>query len=210
MNYTEIKDLALGYADRTDPATVNQIENFLKIIESRVNKKLKTQKMGSVTSQPCVVDQIIYSLPTDFAGLRDVKIVDGDSKKTLSLATPEHLTLLQDDPNSIIVDPSLDNGYYAIIADKINIYPTQKDTASLDLVYYKKVPSLNSVDTTNWLAENHPDCYVFGLVVEISAFVKDSVAKDLWEARFKESMLDLHLDDSRSRWSGPPMQVRAL
>jgi len=210
MNYTEIVDLALGYADRTDAGTTGNVDLFLKVVEARVNKKLKTQKMGSRNSQPCVVDQTLYDLPADFSGLRDIKIVDGSSKKTLSLTTPEHLNMLEDNPNSVIVDPSLDDGYYAIIADQVQIYPSQKNTATLDLVYYKKVPSLNSSDTTNWLTDNNPDCYVFGLVVEISAFVKDTVAKDLWDVRFKESMLDIHLDDARSRWSGPPMQVRPL
>lgn len=208
MNYSEVVALALGYADRDDPEVTDQVDGFLKIVESRVNKKLKTLSMGSRDSQPCITDQTLYDLPADFAGLRSIKIVDGDSKKTLSLATLEKLDRLEDNPNSIAVDASMSEGYYAIEAGQIRVYPSQEDTATLDLVYYKKVPNLNATDSTNWLADENPDCYVFGLLVEISSFVKDPDAKAIWDGRFKESMLDIHLDDARSRWSGTPMQIK--
>ena len=207
MNYSEVKDLALGYSDRSDDATVNNIDNFLKIVEARVNKKLKTQKMGSESSIPVVADQLKYDLPSDYAGLREIVVTDGDSKKTGHIVTPERMTSMQDDPSES-VDPSNEGFYYLIIADQLKIYPAQDDTASIDLVYYKKVTPLTATEDDNWLSSDHPDCYVFGLVVEISAFVKDGDAKAAWDVRFKESMLDIHTDDAKSRWGGTPMQMR--
>ncbi|MCK4704121.1 MAG: hypothetical protein KAT90_01460, partial [Gammaproteobacteria bacterium] len=199
MNYTEIKSLALGYADRSDTATVNNVDNFLKIVEARVNKKLKTQKMGTESSIVVVADQLKYDLPSDFAGLREIVVTDGTSKKTGHLVTPERMTSMQDDPSES-VNPNNEGFYYLIIADQLKIYPAQEDTASIDLVYYKHVAPLTSTEANNWLATNHPDCYVFGLVVEISAFVKDADAKALWDSRFIESMFDIHTDDAKSRW----------
>ena len=210
MNYAEVYAAAYGYADRSDTETTSQTANFLRIVEARVNKRLKTQEQGSKNSTPCVAGQVEYALPSDFAGLRDIKVVENDRKKTLIFVTPEKMDAIEDSQHGIAIDTASSAGYYTIVANQIQIYPAQNTGASLDIIYYKKVPELTDTapDDTNWLSESHPDCYVFGLLVEINAFVKDADAKALWDDRFKEAMLDIHLDDQRSRWSGPPMQMR--
>ena len=208
MNYTTIKETAYGYADRADVDTLAMYESFLRIVEARVNKKLKTQAQGSRQATACVTDQTEYDLPAQFAGLRDINVTDGNGGKvTMHLVTPEVMNGLRDGNSA-----SLANNYdisYCILADEIEIWPAQPETSLINFVYYKQVPALNSTtQPINWISVDHPDCYVFGLMVEISAYVKDAEAKALWENRFKESMLDIHLDDAKSRWSGAPMQMK--
>ncbi len=210
MNYSEIVNAAINYSDRKDVETAASIDDFLKIVEARVNKKLKTQKQGSRSSIPIVTSQVLYSLPVDFAGLRDISIKSADRKRTLKFTTPEGMNNLEDNPTPLFQDPALQDAWYSIIADQIQIYPPQKDTDTIELVYYKIVPNLNATDTNNWLSDNHPDCYTFGLLVEISAFAKDAEATGLWDSRFKESMTDIHLDDAKTRWSGPPLYVQVI
>lgn len=207
MNYSEVKSLALGYADRSDTATSDRVDDFLKIVEARVNKKLKTQGMESRSSTPCVADQLLYDLPADFTGFREVLVTSGTAKKTGTLVTPERMAALQNTPEASTI-PDSDSFSYLIIADQLQIYPSQADTSTLDLVYYKRVPALTSSATENWLSTDNPDCYVFGLVVEISVFVKDAPAAAAWDTRFENSMLDIKTDDAKNRWSGTPMQVR--
>jgi len=210
MNYTEIVALAISYSDRTDATTASEVDGFLRVVESRVNKKLKTQKMGSRSSLPIVNDQRIYDLPSDFAGLRDIKILDGAREKTVQLATPEFISGLADNPSFVQQDPQFGTSFYSIVADKLEIFPPQKDTGTIDIVYYKRVPELTSGAANNWLSDDNPECYVFGLVVEISAYAKDAEAVAAWDMRFKESMNDIHIDDQTTRWGGPSMAVRIV
>ena len=44
-------------------------------------------------------------------------------------------------------------------------------------------------------------------MVEISAFVKNPDATSLWNSRFKESLGEIDLDDSKARWSGSMLTV---
>jgi len=212
MNYSEIVALGLSYSDRDDIETANRVDDFLRVVESRVNKKLKTQKMGSRTALPIVLNQTEYDLPADFSGLREIKVVDGDRQRTMQLVTPEFMASVKDEPGAsfAVTDPSFATSYYAIIADKLNIYPPQNPSGTLDLVYYKRVPALTSAAPNNWLSDDNPECYTFGLVVEISAFAKDAEATGIWDGRFKESMQDIHMDDQVSRWGGTPMALRIV
>lgn len=208
MNYTDIKELALSYSDRSDSAVSAELDGFLRVIEARVNKKLKTQKMGASYSIPAVALQKEYSLPSDFAGLREIVYVNGTSKKTGVLTTPEFLADDEDNPSAVYVNPNNNEFKYAIIADKLRIYPSLPDTGSIDIVYHKHVPPLTAINPDNWLSTYHPDCYAFGLGVEINAWVKDADAMKLWELRFIDSMNDIQTDDARNRWSGTPMTIK--
>jgi len=78
----------------------------------------------------------------------------------------------------------------------------------MEIVYYQTVPNLNATDTDNWLSFAAPDAYIFGILVEISAFVKDATTSSLWDNRFLQVMNQISDDDKNDRWSGGTLQVR--
>jgi len=209
MNYLEVKEIALSYSDRESDAELPaKIDSFLRIVEARVDRVLKVQRMTVRTLLTTVAGQEYYGLPSDFAGLRDIEVrsadtIDGEARDrvTLEYLSPEQMN------SATGIPASQSNIYYTIIANQLQISPPQ-DSNVLELVYYRKLPNLTENDNTNWLSEDNPDTYVFGLMVEISAFVKNEQSTALWDARFKESLAEIDLDDSKSRWSGVALQMR--
>lgn len=210
MNYTEIKETALNYADRQDSEVIDNIDNFLKIVESRVNKLLKVQKQTMRTKVLTVADQEYYGLPDDFGGLRDIEVSDfaGDTRNTLRYLNPEQM-------NSAASQSDLNRsgniksqaGYYTIIANQLQIYPPQ-DGLVLEIIYYQNIAPLTEASPTNWLSDSNPDCYIFGLLTEINAFVKDAATSGLWDGRFKTALAEITKDDKDTRWSGTPLSIR--
>jgi hypothetical protein len=199
MDYTEIKELALAYADREDQETTENVDFFLRMVETRVNQILKVQKQTSRTALKTATDQGYYGFPEDFQGLRDVRLVDGTRVRSLEYLTPKQI--------NDKTDTTTDDVYYTIIDDQLFIYPLQ-DNKTIEIVYYRKVPQLTLTDNTNWVTEEFPDVYVFGLLVEISSFVKDIAATQAWEMRFKESLQNIVDNDQLTRWSGSPLKTR--
>ncbi len=205
MNYNEITTIALSYADRKDAEVINRIDDFIKVTEARINRDLEVGKQVARATLAVSPTQSYYGLPDDFNGLRDIQLNLGDEIRTMYYRTPEEMNDLVSNENA----QTLEQVYYSIIANQLQIAPIQM-TGTLEITYYRRVPNLNSNDDTNWLSQSDPDCYIFGILVEISAFTKDADALAVWDARFKEAlatMLDL---DARSRWSGTPMQMRSI
>jgi hypothetical protein len=203
MNYTELKALSLAYADRQDFEVTGNFDNFLRIVEARLNKAVKVSEMSTRARVSALPDQEYYGLPPDFAGLRDIEVIEIDSSKreTASYLNPEQMNKK--------VSEGTTNGYYfyTLIANQIQIYPTF--SGSLEIVYYQKLPPLDETSqVSNWLSESHPEIYVNGLMVEISSFVKDATAVQLWEARLQESLANLLADDWDVRWSGTSLEIR--
>lgn len=205
MDYTEITKLAISYSDRSDAETLARIDDFIKIAESRINKVIKTLKMSARATINTVQDQEYYGLPADFAGIRDIQLNDlnGNITSTLYYRTPEKINNLNLEGEVVSPDEQV---FYTIIADQIQVKPTQVDNV-IEISYYQRLPSLNSVDANNWLSDINPEVYTFGILSEISAFVKDGQAFDFWDNRFINALDDLDSDDAEIRWSGPPLVI---
>lgn len=203
MNYDQIVNLALSYSDRTDSDIVNRMGDFIAIVEARVNRAIRINQMATRSVIITTEGQEYYGLPCGFAGMRDIEVRGQDSDKgvTAQYLNPEQMnnTEFTGDVNSI---------FYTIIANQIQIYPPQSGNV-LEIVYYKLILNLNETDNTNWLSERYPDCYVFGLLVEIEAFVKNPAGGELWNARFLSSLAEIEQEDQVDRWSGTPLTIKA-
>ena len=201
MNYTEIKQLALGYADREDVEVVNNMDNFIRIVESRINQRLKVQKMSVRSLMLTVQGQEYYGLPPDFNGMRDIEYTMQDSQERVTL---EYINPKQaNDYNNKYKDVRA----YTIIADQLQIIAAPQNGV-IEMVYYKKLPPLSGASNVNWVSDEYPELYTYGILVEISSFVKDVAAVQMWEARFQGVLDSMNYDDALTRWSGTTLQVR--
>jgi len=200
MNYSDIKSLALAYADRSDDVELSaHVDSFLRIAEARISEQLMIRDMTVRTELRTRANQEYYGLPEDFAGLRDIEIVTGTARNTCHYLVPELMNTQYNEGTS---------GYfYTIIADQLHVYPNASGN-TLEIVYYRKVPALTEAEPENWVSMRYPHIYVFALLIEISAYAKDLTSGTIWSERFKEELAILDHQDHKIRWSGNPLEIR--
>lgn len=213
MNYTEIRDLSFAYADRSDVLTLGQYDNFLRLVESRVSRVLKTRKMTKRSTLPTGATSGYYGLPPAFLAMRDIQVnfanssTNGKAVATLRFLSPEQMN-----NQANITDLPENRGiFYNITDDQLHILPEIPSGNTIEMVYYVRVPSLTAAVPNNWISDLHPDVYTFGVLVEISAFVKDVAAGNMWEQRYTNALSEIVSDDKESRWGlGTSMRVRPV
>jgi hypothetical protein len=206
MTYQELVDAAQAYADRYDLEVANNIDVFIIMAESRMNRVLKTRKQSARVYTPAVDDQEYYALPPDYAGMRDIQInsdipAADHSVSSFSYLSPEQLNNRRDQPSG-------GKNYYTIIADQIQIYPKQSVGCVLEIIYFQKVPPLTSDNTENWMSQDYPDIYLSGVVAEIELFVKNYDAAGIWAQRLVMATQELDASDNTERWSGSSLVMR--
>ena len=205
MKYSEIVFTAIDYADRKDDdgEVAGVIDSFLRIVEARINRVIKVQDQSKRAVMVMVDGQEYYGLPYDFSGLRDIEVRESliaTTRTTPAYVNPEQMN------NHVTLQGQ--KRVYTIIDGQIQINPVTEGSL-IEIVYYSTLAPLN--DNSNqetWLSRIAPDIYIFGLMVEISAFVKDASAAASWEQRFLTELNNLSVDDQESRWSGPALQIR--
>jgi len=202
--YTDIKTSALVYADRVGDAelTSARLDSFLRIVEARINRSLNTQPMNLSVIIPSVPDQLSYQLPDGWLIVRNVVRRDASATSGTVLAS---INLEQ--MNNARTNKS-SNSYYYITESSLHVHPLLADTEVLDIAYTSRLVPLSSINIENPIAKYNPDCYIFGLLVEISSFVKDTTAIQFWDTRFKEALNEISAQDMSATWAGVPLQVR--
>lgn len=213
MDQSKVISASKAYTDRYDEELDDAIPAFLRIVESKINTAMKTGEQSVRAQIRLTANQEYYSLPADFGGFRDVELVRKgsgsiDHHNALSPIGGHTLVYLSpEEMNKISRGQHQNNMYYTVTANQIQIAPPQTDDI-LEVVYYQLVPPLLNPTDTNWLSEKHPDAYVFGLCAEISAFAKDEIGFQGYDARFKESLASITMDDQITRWSGPSLRTQ--
>ena len=205
MDYNEIKSVALSYADRQDAEVTTSVDSFLRIVESRINQRVKVGDMVVISQLRTQNGVQFYGVPEDFGGIRSISYYPETASfgKNLEYLNPKQLSdvLLRSNESD-------SSKYYAIVAGQLQIVPPPAN-GILDISYYRKIPPLTASNSENWLSKAHPELYIFGVMVEISAFVKDKEATQLWEARFTSEIDNLEMNDELTRWSGTPLRIRS-
>ena len=202
MNYTEIINLALSYADRTDSDITNRMGDFISIVEARINRAIRVNQMATRSLIITVKGQEQFGLPKGFAGIRDIEVREKDATKGL---TAQYLN-----PEQMNGAKKVDFGgniYYTIMANQIQLFPPQDDKV-LEIVYYKRLETIDEFNQTNWLSDRYPDCYIFGLIVEIESFVKNPTGAEMGNQRFESALAEISHEDQIDRWSGTPLTIK--
>ena len=205
MNYADIVNLTLGYADRQDTEVTSRIDLFMRVTEARVNRVLMTLDMSNRAKTPMDANTEYYSLPTNYSVMRSIKVINNTnsaSRVTLLQVNPEQMA-------NLVNNGETQFPCYTFISGNIHVQPFYDSDHSLEIDYFRTLPPLSINLTTNWLSDSNPDAYVFGLLVEINSFVKDGEASALWDGRFQQAMSEITLNDAKSTWSGTSLTTFA-
>lgn len=204
MTYNEIISLALSISDREDSDLPARLDGFLLLIESEVNRVLRSLEKETSIILPYIADNIYqYSLPTDYDEMRFIGLITGSdrsSKIPYDFCNPEQISWAKKN--------QCGDKFYSFNENKLEIYPALSSTQAIFLTYMQKVPALNSINITNWLSIKHPDLYVFGLLMIISLFAKDWVSSDRFSVSFDEIVNQIFQKDLTTKYSGNSLRTR--
>ena len=203
MNITDIQAAVIGYADRYDAEVANNFSTWVPIVEGRINNVLNTRFNLKDAVIPIITSSQEFTLPLDVLFLTQVVLWQNSAEAVLQYTTEEILIALSN-ANSLRPFYTVTNS-----AIRIGLAVLGDGSEELRLRYQQVVPPLLAVNE-NWLSKANPEVYVFGLLVELSAFVKDAEAASAWDARFKEALDNIENTDWMVQWAGKTTLIQRL
>lgn len=100
-------------------------------------------------------------------------------------------------------------GYYALPDDWGGHRSVTRTSESLLILYWRRLPALSDVNTSNWLLLKHPGAYLYGSVMELSKFAKSQEEAATWEAKFNAVISEIAESDWINNY-GTPVQATKL
>jgi hypothetical protein len=90
----------------------------------------------------------------------------------------------------------------------MQLVPPATGSVTVIVTYQRGLPALSDDNPTNWLLNEHPDCYLFGSLVESEAFISVDERALAWGQRRDLTFQSIEQADRKKRWPGAPLQMR--
>jgi len=197
-NYDEMKTAIANWADRADLAAF--IPDFIALCEARYNRELRLRSMEQKQHATTVGGQSNYALPQNYLQMREFRL-NNNPTVSLTYISPE-----------IFEAWNLGQGvpkYYTIIANEIRIGPTPAGAYDMEMLFWRRFPSLSSTNPVNWMITNSPDIYLYGSLMEMEPFIQNDVRTQLWASGYFKAVETLQLQDDKDRHSGSALTVNS-
>ena len=199
--YTTLKASIANWLNRSD-LTSEIADDFIKLTEADFNSKLRVRKMIAQTS--FTIDSETESLPTGFLQVRDIYILNGNTKVPLTYTTPSQM-----DSTVGTSTTGLPNSF-TILGDTFRFSPKPDATYTAFINYYKSFDALSDTTTTNYILTTHPAIYLYGSLFHAANFLGGINPQQVqtWQQMFATAMERLELNDREDQVSGSPLQIR--
>ena len=155
---------------------------MVTMFEARVNRKMRVRQMETAFSG--TIASNVIAQPTGFLAFKRLNVT-GRTEWTLK---PQTLEVVRAETEGI---PDL----YAL--DGTNV--VFNGTGSVEGIYYKAIPTL--VTAANWLSTAHYDAYLWGVLAEVYAYLRDDTELQKALSR-SQSILD-SIEGADERLTGP-------
>jgi len=201
-NYSTLKTSIANWLNRSD-LTSEIADDFIKLTEADFNSKLRVRKM--ITQTSFTIDSETEVLPTGFLQVRDIYILNGNTKCPLRYMTPSQMDQIKGTSTTGL--PSS----YTILGDTFRFSPKPDSSYTAYINYYKSFDALSDTTTTNYILTTHPAIYLYGSLFHAANFLGGINPQQVqtWQQMFATAMERLELNDREDQFSGSPLQIRS-
>ena len=196
----------LGRRDLTE-----QIPNFIRLAEMRMNRELRLRVMEQVATAAIPAGVFIVELPE--------RRVDGDWRVFLEMrdlawkgvggGPVQNLHYVPPDDYKVLGQYSGLPREYTIIANKLYLLPTPEGAGELRLTYYGEIPPLSDVQTSNNVLRMFPDLYLYGALVESGPFTRSSAPLETWAQYYSAAREKAMQNERKARFTAN-LQMRPI
>ena len=181
----------------TDSLTEERLEECIAFAERHFNRVLRVPEMEDAVTTSSSGSTI--TLPSDLLHLRSIYISRSPKSYLTQVSMAELRDMFPTDATGVPTHYALQSGTEIVLG------PTPSGSFDYVLNYYKKIPALNSTDTTNWLLTAHPDLYLAGTMHYAHLFLLDEQRALLFSSKVNLIIEELHKLRTEKAWSSAPL-----
>src|SRR5580765_203007 len=185
-SYAELQTAVLNWLARpNDPLVAPSVPDMITLFEREARRRLRC---GDAEQRAYItVGTAAVALPPD---CRELRLVTSGGV-TLEYVTPHELPGGAGPPFK-----------YTLHGNELRLGPGPSGAVQIEILYQIGVPPLSDAQPTNWLLQEHPDAYLFGVLVEAEAFIGHDERALAWGQRRELCFASIEQADRKARWAG--------
>lgn len=144
------------------PFTEDEADEFIDLFEAFASQTLRCREMQTTTSLTPVSN--VCTIPSDY--VESIRVVEEASRR-------RRLEYISADAADALY-PSRTAGlacHFMIVGSELTALPLSSN--DIELTYYRTIPALTSLNTTNWLLTKMPGAYLHGCMMQAAEYIRD-------------------------------------
>ena len=203
--FTTLKTAIADFLNRDD--LTSAIENFIVLAESQMNRDLRHWKMEKRSSGQQSAGDEYSQVPADWMETIRFHVTDNGTS-SLDLMSRKAM----EDKRAGAEDATGTPRYYTHADGQFQLYPTPSADTNTELLYYSKLESLSSSNSSNWLLLEAPDAYLYGALLHSAPYLGEDERIAVWAQMYSAAVSQLNTtsEDARFSGSGLTLKIRGL
>jgi hypothetical protein len=163
-NYGELKAAIQTWMMDADEIS-GSLDVIVRLSQPYISLKLRAREMLHVADLTVASGEV--TLPDDYVAPRRVVFTSGSTRLPLRQLTPDKADeLYPDRPAGIPC-------HFAIVGNKLRLYPTVGEGTQVELTYYRKLAAFSKDEDTDWLLTGYPNVYLAAGQMYAAELLKD-------------------------------------
>lgn len=195
-DYSTLRDEWENRLDRDDLTAL--FPQFVQMAEAFMRKHLRVLDQETTTSLTASAE--LVALPTDCLSIRSVHI-EGSPSPDYALRGMSPAALAHEFNGISAAVPVA----YAQINGFLKLAPPPSSSVTLSVIYIARFNPLTETITTNWILDDHPDVYFYGVLAQACDHIRDDAGFARYWAAFTSAVSDLRRARTNDRWGSAPL-----
>ena len=100
-------------------------------------------------------------------------------------------------------------GYYGLPNDWAGHKSVVRRSSDLIIIYTARIQPLSNTNNANWLLLKYPDVYLYGALLELSAFAKSATEIERWSQAYSTALAEIIEADWKDTYSEESLDIRS-
>lgn len=191
MTFDSLVENIQSYLERSDTATIDTIPLFIMLAEQSIASQVKILGNLTVNTSTMVTGVSIIDKPARWHKTVSMSVTVAGDKQSVNLRKYEYLRSYWPDPT--LTDVPL---YYCDY-DYTHwlVAPTPAEDYAFEVLYYERVPPLDSANQTNWFTIYAPQALLYGSLLQAMPFLKNDARMAFFQQQYDLIMQTLVNED---------------
>jgi hypothetical protein len=213
-NYGELKTSVANWLGRADLTTL--IPDFCTLAHKQLMRELRDHPRLQIRNASFSITGEYVACPATFTRLRSLYL-NTSPRRTVEFmpndAQTTNYSSGSGEPRfvSIVGPTAVGSGDAAGSSEYFRFAPIPDATYTATIEYTAALAFFTAdsgAGSTNWILTDNPDAYLYGALVQATAYVKDDPRISLWASAYQQALASLNSAGKETRWGGNNMAVR--
>jgi hypothetical protein len=177
----------------------DQIPNFIRMGELRIYRDLRVRAMEASLST--AIASGVVAVPSGYVGMKYAYLNSSPIRK---LERKDAEWIHHNYPTRAADGVPK---FFARDADSFIFGPYPDSAYTMKGTYYKRLPALSALNTSNWFTENAPDLLLYASLISAEPYCMNDERLVLWKSLYEEAGQRIQYEDTNEEFSGSPLEV---